>query len=179
MAADYHLLAQGPTPCLRLYRWSRPSLSLGYRQKTDWLEPSSLSRYGLDLVRRPSGGRALLHDDELTYALVVEARGKPHLPTAYRRLTQLLARALQACGVQVGFAGEQRLFPSRSHPGCMSISIAGEITYRGRKLVGSAQTCQGNRLLQHGVIPLRVDGARLSQVIPTETGVQGLVDQGG
>ncbi len=179
MAADNYLLDCGPTPCLRLYGWTRPTLSLGYRQRTDWIDRDETERRAIEVVRRPSGGRALLHDDELTYAIVLESEAQPHLPTAFGQLTRLLAHTLQALGVKVETAVEAQLAPSRSHPGCMSITAGGELLYRGRKLVGSAQVCRRKRLLQHGVLPFTVDRQRLAALIPSEGEVMGLTELGG
>lgn len=179
MAADDHLLERGPAPCLRVYRWNRPTLSLGYRQRTDWMPPeSTLKELQVEAVRRPSGGRALLHADELTYSLVVDCRGRPHLPSAYRRLTQLLCLALRELGLKVECAQETRLAPSRTHPGCMSVTAGGEILYQGQKLVGSAQVSRGNRLLQHGVVPFSFDPGLMTALLPSEGGLNGLEQMG-
>lgn len=167
MAADLHLL-QAAQPAFRLYGWDPPCLSLGKLQKADWVDHDLLARHGLGLVRRPSGGRALLHDQELTYSLVLPGAGRLRLETAFQAITSALGEALRRLGVPVTSAGDEfRAPPSRTHPGCHAIARPGElITSDGVKLVGSAQVRRGDTLLQHGSIPWKVRWELVELLLP-------------
>lgn len=170
MAADLLLLEQGE-PALRLYGWKPACLSLGRLQKDDWVDRALLAEAGIDLVRRPSGGRALFHGEELTYALVLPEAGKLGLEEAFRGITGSLGAALGILGVPVRQApasGTRAAAPpSRSFPGCHSVARAGELVDDlGRKLVGSAQVRRGTTMLQHGSIPYRQPWNLLARLIP-------------
>lgn len=149
-----HAEAGGP-PTLRLYQWSQSTLSLGAGQKLP--EPLFLERLhslGLAVVRRPTGGRAVLHDGDLTYSVVAGTQeGFPVSVTAvYRRL----CRALQAGLARLGLAtspGAPQKGPF-SQFDCFARVGRGDLTWQGKKFVGSAQAWQGGTFLQHGAILL-------------------------
>ncbi len=141
-----------PAPAFRLYRWSRPTLSLGWHQRR--LEPHwcDLARQGrLDLVRRPSGGRAVLHGGDLTYALVWP-RPQGTRSAVYGRALVWLVEAFAAMG-QPLLCGSQAASLQRSS--CFATStVADLVQANGAKRVGSAQLWRGGHLLQHGSIQL-------------------------
>lgn len=142
MAADSYLLDHARQPTLRLYQWDGPWLSLGYAQKPVPAE--------IPWVRRPSGGRAVLHHHEITYAIVLpEFNGS--LSQIYQELTNLWLHALHS--IQPGLSASQEPKSGQGNPSCYELSQRGEIQLNGRKLVGSAQLRRGRRLLQHGSIP--------------------------
>ena len=158
MAVDDALLrsvrAGGP-PTLRLYAWSPPCLSLGRNQPARGeYDAVRLASAGIDLVRRPTGGRAVLHDDELTYAVAapVQLFGSPR--RAYRRVNEVLAEALRRLGAATTIQGGERSAPALSTTPCFAEPAVGEIVAGGRKVVGSAQVVEGGALLQHGSIPV-------------------------
>ncbi len=169
MAVDEAILeavASGDSPpTLRLYAWRPPCLSLGYAQPIADVDREALSRLGWDLVRRPTGGRAILHTDELTYAIV--APDDHPLVTggvlaSYRRLSLGLLAALQRLGLEPQVKGDEPLPQARRHnPVCFQVPSAYEITVQGKKLVGSAQVRRRGAVLQHGTLPLRGDIARI------------------
>src|SRR5690625_4882169 len=167
MAFDQALLegvqAGGP-PVLRLYRWAPACLSLGRNQSVDdreWLLERLASR-GYDLVRRPTGGAAVLHEHEVTYALSVPLGllGSPR--ETYQAINEGLVIGLRRLGVpamtipprQRG-AGPRRVEVPRWNDPCFQSPAPGEIIVNGLKLVGSAQRREGRTLLQHGSILLR------------------------
>lgn len=155
MAADEYLLDHGQQPTLRLYSWEGPWLSLGYSQR-----PQPLPR-GLPVVRRPSGGRAVLHHREITYAIVLpEAQGS--VAECYEQLTELWRQTLAHHGVEKS-AGATR---SHTNASCYQMTQRGEICLNGQKLIGSAQVRRGNRLLQHGSIPTGLDRELFERVFP-------------
>ncbi len=144
--------AAGPAPAFRLYRWSRPTLSLGWHQRR--LEPHwcDLARQGrLALVRRPSGGRAVLHGGDPTYALVWP-RPQGTRAEVYGRALTWLVEAFAALGQPLQ-SGRQAASLQRSS--CFATSTAADLVHaNGAKRVGSAQLWRGGHLLQHGSIQL-------------------------
>ncbi len=155
--------AAAPLAVLRFYTWSRPTLSLGFHQRRlhqRWIE---LARRGeLQLVRRPSGGRAVLHASELTYALVW-----PQAPArrreAYRATCAWLQQGFTDLGLPLQF-GADPVDPL--HPSCFAASTAADLVHHGGgKRIGSAQLWRRGVLLQHGSILLRPDAALWRRVL--------------
>lgn len=162
MATDVALLESvgaGAPPALRLYRWSPACLSFGRNQRARGLYDAAQARdQGLDIVRRPTGGLTVLHDDEVTYAVAVPATFFAGPRRAYLALNAVLVAALRRLGVASELAGQPAQRPSRMGEGasapCFDASSPGEIVAGGRKLVGSAQRTERRTVLQHGSILL-------------------------
>jgi lipoate-protein ligase A len=155
---------------LRFYSWLRPTVSLGYAQP--WRQGFDLalaSRLGVDLVRRPTGGRAVLHHDELTYSLVGPADSGPlagGVVETYRLLGEGLSRGLRRLGADVDIIRPAGREARRGRTGaCFSSRSRYELTYADRKLVGSAQRRAGGRALQHGSMPIGRPDERLWRVL--------------
>jgi lipoate-protein ligase A len=138
---------------VRLYGWARPTLSLGRNEPAAAYATEAFRKAGVDVVRRPTGGRAVLHDRELTYAVAAPLGAWSGVRAAYLRINEALARALRSLGAPVGLAGGARALAPDAGP-CFQAPAAGEIVAEGRKLVGSAQARIGRALLQHGSILL-------------------------
>jgi len=159
MAIDRALLAlhaNGKSPpTLRLYQWRPPAVSLGYFQKRHDLDLEACRRLGFEVVRRPTGGRAVLHLDDLTYAIIAgTAEGMPSAVTAaYHLIAQGLLNAFRLLGIEAKM-GRERDDPHRTDI-CFLRCARGSIVHRGRKLVGSAQTWHASSFLQHGSIIVR------------------------
>jgi lipoate-protein ligase A len=176
MAVDEAILeavASGEAPpTLRLYSWRPPCLSLGFAQPIDQVERGRLRERGWDLVRRPTGGRAILHTDEITYAVVVSEKLAPvtgDVLATYRFFSEGLVEALRALGVQVEIQPQvDRSNSRREEPVCFEVPSSYEITVHGKKLVGSAQVRRKGTVLQHGTIPLSGDIGRICQVLAFE-----------
>jgi len=155
MAVDDLLLEQaslGEAACLRLYAWDRPTLSLGYFQSLDEVPPQE--RAGAAIVRRPTGGGAILHDRELTYAVAV-ARQVIDGPALYDRVNRAVLRAVRALGIEADVRGRQP--SSRAQHGpffCFARAGATDIIARSRKLAGGAQRRRRGAVLQHGSVLL-------------------------
>ena len=151
MAIDSWLLDQG-RPTFRLYRWRRPTLSLGLHQRhlePHW--PDLVNQGVIDLVRRPSGGRAVLHAGDLTYALVWPTP-PPSRREAYRLSCVWLQLAFEHLGLPLVF-GDQAANLQGSN--CFALSTAADLVHgRGGKRIGSAQLWRRGQLLQHGSILL-------------------------
>ncbi|MCY3836126.1 MAG: lipoate--protein ligase family protein [Anaerolineaceae bacterium] len=153
------------TPILRLYGWQPPCLSLGYGQRARLVDDERCRARGWQVVRRPSGGGALLHADELTYCLLLPP-GHPlqqgDILSSYARLRRGLVAGLARLGVCADAApadavAVESAAPNRSEAICYLQPAAQEITVGGRKLIGSAQLRRRGVLLQHGSLPLAAD----------------------
>jgi lipoate-protein ligase A len=159
-----HVCARHSAPTLRLYGWRPPCLSLGRHQGTDAADLAFCRHESIDVVRRPTGGRAVLHHLELTYAATARL-GIDSLPralqAAYRLMCSALVRACRSLGVAADLtAGEVNLHlpsPATTIP-CFEAPAGGEVVVAGRKLVGSAMRAHGGAVLQHGAILLDWDG---------------------
>ncbi|MGH7700361.1 MAG: lipoate--protein ligase family protein [Gemmatimonadales bacterium] len=159
MALDCALLDEAQrtgTAWLRLYRWDPPCLSLGRNESARArYDRSAIERLGLDVVRRPTGGRAVWHEHEVTYAVAAPVDRFGSLRNAYRLIHERLAAALRSLGADAHLAPDRPAPRPPIHPGaCFAAAAGGEVLVDGRKLVGSAQLRQGTVLLQHGSILL-------------------------
>lgn len=155
MATDEALLARARRSgeaVLRVYAWSAPTLSLGRHQTARGVyESDRLAAAGVSVVRRLTGGRAVLHHREVTYSVTAPEDGSP-LAESYGRINRLLLDALRRLGVRAELARpEGRTAPPGSAP-CFELPGANEVVVDGRKLVGSAQLREEGALLQHGSI---------------------------
>lgn len=188
MAVDEALLREvgrGRTlPTLRFYRWDPATLSVGrFQPLRGQVRLEALKTAGLGLVRRPTGGRAVLHDEEVTYAIILpEAVGLPQSVTAaYRLLSTGLAEGLRLLGVTPEFL-KPAPRSARAHAAGPGAAPAGiglrdvsslcfeapswyELAAAGKKLVGSAQLRRFGGLLQHGSLPLRIDRHLVGQLV--------------
>ncbi|MGD2144365.1 MAG: biotin/lipoate A/B protein ligase family protein [Anaerolineae bacterium] len=168
MAVDEAILqavASGHVPpTLRLYLWEPPCLSLGRAQPLDEVDRRAVASAGYDLVRRPTGGRAILHIDELTYSVVApdnEPRVAGGVVESYRRLSAGLVSGLAQLGIGDVVADRRVESRSPNGPVCFEVPSRYEITVGGKKLVGSAQMRAQGVVLQHGAVPLHGDIARI------------------
>ncbi len=143
---------------LRLYGWRRPTLSLGYAQDSSPFDAERLRALGVDLVRRPTGGRAVLHQHEVTYAFAALQSALPgDVRATYLQIAQALVSALRCLGAEVDLAGAPG--SAEADANCFAQPSWYEIEVGGRKLLGSAQVRRGGVLLQHGALPLTLDYA--------------------
>lgn len=172
MAIDEALLiaaGSGSPPALRLFSWSRPTLSLGAHQPSTDADLAACRRLGVDLVRRPTGGAAVLHAAELTYS-VTGRLGEEVFPSSvtglYERISEALLAGLANLGVR-GIASGADGVPRPRIADCFAVPSRREILVDGRKLVGSAQVRRGRAFLQHGSILIDWNASRLAQVLPS------------
>ncbi|HWK89388.1 MAG TPA: lipoate--protein ligase family protein [Longimicrobium sp.] len=169
MAVDEALadsVREGGPPVLRFYRWSPACLSLGRNQPSDGYDRAEIARRGLDVVRRPTGGRAVLHHRELTYSVAVPdgALGSPR--QAYETINRALVAGLRRLGVPAvvqGASGERAPVPSLAP--CFEQPVEGEVVAGGRKLLGSAQRRERGVVLQHGSLPLHDDQSAVAELL--------------
>jgi lipoate-protein ligase A len=168
MAVDEAILSSiidgAGLPTLRFYAWSPPCLSLGRSQRLAEADLAACRAAGVDIVRRPTGGRAILHTDELTYSislLQTDPRTKGSIVEGYRLLSEGLLAGLHRLGVDARQAVGQKTAGDGSTAVCFETPSLYEITVAGRKLVGSAQWRVRGGVLQHGTLPLSGDLARI------------------
>jgi lipoate-protein ligase A len=178
MALDEALLlsrlaGEGP-PTLRFFSWDPPTLSLGYGQPLDGrVALAAAAQLGLGVVRRPTGGSAILHegpDLELTYSVTAAAgdfEGADDLLATYQWIGRALEAGLNALGAPVAMVSVQPSDPRSMPAFCFARTGSYELEAGGRKVVGSAQRRQGAGFLQHGAVMLGADPARLARVFPS------------
>jgi len=179
MAVDEAILravAEGQAPpTLRFFAWTPPCLSLGYAQPAADVDDQRLQQLGYGLVRRPTGGRAILHTDELTYSVIApmdEPRVRGGVVESYQQLSAGLLHGLAHLGLSV--RADKTYGPAEAGgfkgPVCFEVPSNYEITVgngdgRPRKLLGSAQVRKQGVVLQHGTLPLTGDIARICDVL--------------
>ncbi|MXY94550.1 MAG: lipoate--protein ligase family protein [Caldilineaceae bacterium SB0670_bin_27] len=155
-------------PTLRFYRWQSPTVSLGRFQKIADIDEARVAEQGYDLVRRATGGRAILHVDELTYSVagpIAEPQMSGGVMDAYMRFSDALLSGLTSLGLSAENAGARARAGRDLSAACFEMPSAYEITAGGRKLMGSAQSRREGYVLQHGSLPLWGDVTRLVEVL--------------
>jgi len=179
MALDEALLLgrlrHGSPPTLRFFAWSPPTISLGYGQRLDGrIDEQAAEALGLGLVRRATGGSAILHEGpalEITYSVAAGAgdfEGAGDLLETYRWIGAGLLAGLRHLGAPVDMVPVQPSDPAAMPAFCFARTGSFELEVEGKKLVGSAQRRQGSAFLQHGAIMLGAEPARLRRVFPAE-----------
>ena len=169
MAIDEAILtgvADGQSPpTLRFYAWEPPCVSIGYSQSMcQAVDLDACRRDGMTWVRRLTGGRAILHTDELTYSIAVPASEKRVMGgvvESYRRLSRGLLAGLCLLGLEVVQAEAMKGKATDLSAACFDVPSHYEITVRGKKILGSAQVRRQRAVLQHGALPLTGDVTRL------------------
>lgn len=150
---------------LRVYSWAKPTISIGRNQTARgryYLD--RIADRGIDVVRRPTGGRAILHHREVTYSVTGPTSGAGDLRASYLRINRLLVAALEAIGVCATPAAPARRASAPGIAPCFDEPSAGELTVDGRKLAGSAQWRVDGALLQHGSILVQDDQSQLAEL---------------
>ncbi len=159
-------------PTLRLYAWTPACLSLGVAQPFRDVDVKRLNARGWEVVRRVTGGRAILHTDELTYSVITptdEPRVAGSVLESYHRLAQALLLAVKFLDVPVEIKeGVERDNIPTHNPVCFEVPSTYEITVNGKKLIGSAQARKKEGVLQHGSLPLTGDLTRICQALVFE-----------
>ena len=142
---------QAQEPIFRLYGWSPACVSLGRNQKDDFVDYDLLKSMGIDVVRRLTGGRALLHDDEITYSFICPVsylKNGGNVVESYKEICQMLIDAFAKQGIDY----------------CMLVSTGADLCYQGKKLIGSAQFRKEGYILQHGSILYRYNKDILERI---------------
>ncbi len=172
--AVLYALAEGDGwPTLRFYKWEPACLTLGYNQKWAEVDVQTIEQAGYTWTRRATGGRAILHTDELTYSLIIpqeDPRVQGGITESYRTLSFGLINGLSRLGITANQATRDEVKAAlrqkrRGGPVCFDTPSHYEITWQGKKLIGSAQLRRKQMVLQHGTLPLRGDLNRILQVL--------------
>lgn len=179
MALDRAVLcsvaAGAALPTLRLYRWEVPTVTLGRFQHVEQVDMPACERRGFDVVRRPTGGRGVLHDDELTYSIVAGTRdGVPAgVAASYRHLSAVLAEAYGALGVPARVTARSR--GERGAGACYLHATQADLSLGAAKLSGSAQVWKDGAVLQHGSFVVSRDVTAEAEVFRLDaTGTEAL-----
>lgn len=159
-------------PTLRLYAWNPPCLSLGHAQSFKDVDVERIRSLGWEVVRRLTGGRAILHTDELTYSVAGTA-DDPVLAggvlESYNRLSKALVHAIRALNLPVEVKEHEGTPVAHNmNPICFEVPSTYEITVNGKKLIGSAQARRKEGVLQHGSLPLTGDLTRICDALVFE-----------
>lgn len=171
MAIDEWLLKQhlsGHPPSLRFYTWSPSAISLGYHQRKypeDWQNLIWKGK-AIDLVRRPTGGRAVLHHGDLTYAVVTSGFSGSRME-AYKNICEFLIQGWRNLGIELDYGTAGRGYID--NPNCFGTATGADlVTVNGNKLIGSAQLRRGDAILQHGSMRLKPDRELFKKVFGEE-----------
>jgi lipoate-protein ligase A len=155
---------------LRLYSWRPSAVSIGYQQKIETINLDACRERGIDVVRRPTGGRAVLHANELTYAVITRAHPAEGLYAVHNRIVSALVASISTLGgsdrslevtPRTGESGQKSSLPIA----CFASAARHEVTWDGRKVIGSAQRRFGEVVLQHGSILLHKDHLQLPELL--------------
>lgn len=153
----------------RLYGWSPACISLGRNQKDDFLDKDFLKSRNIDIVKRLTGGRALLHDKELTYSFICPFEYLKHgenVKESYKEISEFLIKKLDEIGIHTDFGGQKPVNTKFDY--CMLLSTGADLCYNGKKLIGSAQCRKNGYILQHGSILLDYDKKLLEEIFKEE-----------
>jgi lipoate-protein ligase A len=168
MALDDALLERARTTgerVARVYSWSSPTLSFGRNQvASGTYDPERLRARRIDVVRRPTGGRAVLHHREITYSVTAPASDEEPIAESYARINRLLLDGLRRLGVRAALATPEGRARMPGTAPCFETPAQGELVIDGRKLVGSAQYRERGALLQHGSILIDDDQSVLGEL---------------
>lgn len=150
---DFAIEKELKEPIFRLYGWNPACVSLGRNQKEDFLDYEFLKSKNIDVVRRLTGGRALLHDDEITYSFICPEtylKNGSHVVTSYKEISQILIDKFKQLGIELDFGTSKPVKTGFDY--CMLVSTGADLCYKGKKLIGSAQCRSHGYILQHGSI---------------------------
>jgi lipoate---protein ligase len=160
---EQHIAGKQPQT-LRFYTWMPAAISLGFHQQKYPESWQNLSWQGqkLDLVKRPTGGRAVLHQGDLTYAVVISGLSNSRMQ-AYREICEFLIAGWKQLGIDLDYGTDGRGYIH--NPNCFGTATSADLVYnKGYKLIGSAQLRKNNTILQHGSMRLKPDTELFSQV---------------
>ncbi len=152
---------QTKEPVFRLYAWSPKCISLGRNQKDDFITDKDV-----ELVRRLTGGRALLHDDEITYSYVAPVIEGESVVESYKHISGILIDFFKTLGVELDFGENKKV--STHFDYCMLLSTGADVCYKGQKIIGSAQYRKQGYILQHGSILFGYDKEFLEHLFKEE-----------
>ena len=162
---DFAIKNELKEPIFRLYGWDPACVSLGRNQKDDFLDYELLKSKNIDVVRRLTGGRALLHDNEITYSFICPEsflQNGSHIVSSYKEISQILIDKFKKFGIDLDFGASKPIKTGFDY--CMLISTGADLCYKEKKLIGSAQCRSHGYILQHGSILYDYDKKLLEEI---------------
>lgn len=162
---EFAIKNQLKEPIFRLYGWKPACVSLGRNQKDDFLDYELLKSKNIDVVRRLTGGRALLHDNEITYSFICPEsflQNGSHIVSSYKEISQILIDKFKKLGIDLDFGASKPIKTGFDY--CMLISTGADLCYKEKKLIGSAQCRSHGYILQHGSILYDYDKKLLEEI---------------
>lgn len=160
----------------RLYGWEPACISLGKNQSDKFIDYNVLNKYNIDIVRRITGGRALLHDKELTYSFITSAENLKNgesVIESYKEISQILIDIFNKLGIPLTLGGESSIHTKFDY--CMLISTGADLCYKGKKFIGSAQCRKQGYILQHGSILLDYNKELLEELFKEEVSTDSII----
>lgn len=173
---EYAIKNQLKEPIFRLYGWSPACVSLGRNQKSDFLDLDFLKQNNIDYVRRLTGGRALLHDNEITYSYICPAsflENGENVVNSYKEISKILIAAFKKLDIELDFGGIKKVNGHKDY--CMLVSTGADLCYQNRKLIGSAQFRKEGYILQHGSILYDYDKELLEKIFKEEVDTSSII----
>lgn len=173
---EYAIKNQLKEPIFRLYGWSPACVSLGRNQKSDFLDLDFLKQNNIEYVRRLTGGRALLHDNEITYSYICPAsflENGENVVNSYKEISKILIAALKKLDIELDFGGIKKVNGHKDY--CMLVSTGADLCYQNRKLIGSAQFRKEGYILQHGSILYDYDKELLEKIFKEEVDTSSII----
>lgn len=157
-------------PVLRLYGWKPACISLGRNQDDCFIDKEILEKYNIDVVKRLTGGRALLHDNELTYSYVTPVSAVENgekVTESYKYISGLWIKIFETLGIELTIGGLERHITKNNY--CMAVSTGADLCYQGKKFIGSAQCRKNGYILQHGSILIDYNKTFLDKIFNEQT----------
>ena len=173
---DNAIRNQQTEPIFRLYGWLPACVSLGRNQKSDFVDNKLLKSLNIDCVRRLTGGRASLHDNEITYSYVCPVSTLNHgenVTQSYKEISQILIDAFKKLDIDLDFGGVKKLQGHKDY--CMLVSTGADLCWNNRKLIGSAQFREESYILQHGSILYDYDKDLLEEIFKEKVDTSSIV----
>lgn len=173
---DEAIKNQYKIPIFRLYGWKPACISLGRNQSEAFMDKEILSKYGIDCVRRLTGGRALLHDKELTYSYICPVSIVPNgdnVLESYKYISEIWINIFSKMGIELTIGGLKRHISKNNY--CMAISTGADLCYKGKKFIGSAQCRKNGYILQHGSILLDYNPEILDKIFNEKTDYSSII----
>ncbi len=173
---EYAIKNKLKEPIFRLYGWSPACVSLGRNQKSDFLDLEFLKQNNIDYVRRLTGGRALLHDNEITYSYICPVsflENGENVVNSYKEISKILIDAFKKLDIELDFGGTKKVNGHKDY--CMLVSTGADLCYKNRKLIGSAQLRKEGYIMQHGSILYDYDKELLEKIFKEEVDTSSII----
>lgn len=162
---DFAIKNKISKPTVRLYGWSPACVSLGRNQNDEFIDKNFIKAHHIDIVRRLTGGRALLHENEITYCYICPVNSINNgesVTLSYKEISMFLVKGFSLLGINLDFPENKR--PNTKFNYCMSISTGADLSYNGKKFIGSAQLRKEGYILQHGSINLDYNDLLIEEI---------------